>query len=59
MRRQWQYKIMYDYREYPKGMWGFNKFLCTDTLISCILHFVWLRLKYRVLSIDYIGRDLE
>ena len=55
--RQLQYLIRYDYREKPRGGWGFTHTFSTDSFISFLIHFLWLRHRYKVIDIEYRDKD--
>lgn len=55
--RQLQYLIRYEYMEKPQGGWGFAHTFSTDSFISFLVHFLWLRHRYKVIDIEYRDKD--
>lgn len=55
--RQLQYLIRYGYMDRPHGGWGFAHTFSTDSFISFLIHFLWLRHKYKVIDIEYRDKD--
>jgi hypothetical protein len=54
--RQLQYLIRYEYME-KTGGWGFAHTFSTDSFISFLIHFLWLRHRYKVIDIEYRDKD--
>lgn len=51
--RQLQYLIRFGYMDRPHGGWGFTHTFSTDSFLSFLIHFLWLRHKYKVIDIEY------